>query len=111
MKERSSAVHCKLRGKGDAILFIHGMPTSHMLWDGVIDQLSGHHKCFAIDLPGMGETPFVPYSRDYLDRVAKQIEMLRIRHGVNKWHVVGHDAGCAIAVQYAARFSRHVEYL
>ena len=104
-------MHCTHRGKGDAILFIHGMPTSHMLWNRVIDELSGHHRCFAIDLPGMGETPFIPYSRSYLDRVAKQIESLRLQHGVNKWHVVGHDAGSAVAVQYAARFSKHVECL
>lgn len=101
-------MYCKHRGKGDAILFIHGMPTSHMLWDGVIDQLSDHHRCFAIDLPGMGETPFISYSRGYLDRVARQIESLRVHHGVNRWHVVGHDAGSAVAVHYASRFSRHV---
>ena len=56
----------------------------------------------------MGETPFVPYSPDYLDRLAKQIDLLRIQHGVTKWHVVGHDAGSAVAVQYAGRFSRNV---
>jgi pimeloyl-ACP methyl ester carboxylesterase len=104
-------VYCTHRGRGDAILFIHGMPTNHMLWDRVIDQLSSHHRCFAVDLPGMGETPFIPYSRGYLDRVAKRIELLRIQHGVKKWHVVGHDAGSAVAVQYATRFSRHVECL
>jgi pimeloyl-ACP methyl ester carboxylesterase len=87
------------------------MPTNHMLWDGIIQQLSSHHRCFAIDLPGMGETRFTPYSPDYLDRQATQIELLRIQHGVKKWHVVGHDAGSAIAVQYAACFSQHVECL
>ncbi len=104
-------MHCIHQGKGDAILFIHGMPTNHMLWEGIIQQLSSHHRCFAVDLPGMGETPFIPYSPDYLDRLAKQIELLRIQHGVKKWHVVGHDAGSAIAVQYAARFSQHVACL
>jgi pimeloyl-ACP methyl ester carboxylesterase len=106
-----NAVHCIHQGKGDAILFIHGMPTNRMLWDGVIKQLSAHHRCFAVDLPGMGETPFISYGTGYLDRLAKQIELLRIQHGVKKWHVVGHDAGSAIAVQYAARFSRRVSCL
>ncbi len=104
-------MHCIHQGKGDAILFIHGMPTNRMLWDGIIQQLSSHHRCFAVDLPGMGETPFAPYCPDYLDHQAKQIELLRIRYGVKKWHVVGHDAGSAIAVQYAARFSQHVACL
>ena len=101
-------MHCTLQGKGEAILFIHGVPTNGMLWDGVIQQLSNHHRCFAIDLPGMGETPFVPYTPGYLDQLAKEIELLRIEHGVKKWHVVGHDAGSAVAVQYAARFASHV---
>lgn len=101
-------MHCTHRGKGDAILFIHGMPTNHMLWDGVIEQLSGCHQCFAVDLPGMGDTPFAPYSADYLDRMARQIESIRIQHGIHKWHVVGHDAGSAIAVQYAGSFARNV---
>ncbi len=104
-------MHCIHQGKGDAILFIHGMPTNRMLWDGIIQQLSSHHRCFAVDLPGMGETPFLPYGDGYLDRMAKQIELLRVQHGVKKWHVVGHDAGSAIAVQYAARFSQHVACL
>jgi pimeloyl-ACP methyl ester carboxylesterase len=101
-------VHCKLQGKGDAILFIHGMPTNHRLWDGVIEQIAGHYRCFAVDLPGMGETPFAPYRSDYLDRMAQQIELLRIQHGVKKWHIVGHDAGSAIAVQYAGSFAKNV---
>jgi pimeloyl-ACP methyl ester carboxylesterase len=111
MREGSNAVHCKLQGKGDAILFIHGMPTNHKLWDEVIGQLSCTHRCFAVDLPGMGETPFAPYGRDYLDRMAQQIEAIHIQHGVKKWHVIGHDAGSAIAVRYASRFGCNVASL
>ena len=101
-------MHCIHKGKGEAILFIHGMPTNRTLWDGIIHRLSTHFQCFAVDLPGMGNTPFTPYSRDYLHRMADRIELLRIQHGIRKWHVVGHDAGSAIAVEYAGRFPKHV---
>ena len=104
-------MHFKFQGKGDAILFIHGMPTNHKLWDQVIGQLSRNYRCVAVDLPGMGSTPFAPYSSDYLDRMAAQIEELRIQNGVTKWHVVGHDAGSAIAVHYASRFGGNVACL
>jgi pimeloyl-ACP methyl ester carboxylesterase len=109
--ERGNVVHCTHQGNGDAIVFIHGMPTNSKLWDGIIRELSSQHRCFAVDLPGMGKTPFIPYGPGYLDRLAKQIESLRVQHGVTKWHVVGHDAGAAIAVQYASRFSRSVACL
>jgi pimeloyl-ACP methyl ester carboxylesterase len=104
-------MYCTHRGKGEAILFIHGMPTNCMLWDGIIRRLTAHYHCFAVDLPGMGKTPFLPYSANYLDRMADEMESLRILHGVKKWHVVGHDAGSAIAVHYARRFSAQVECL
>ena len=111
MIEGSNAVHCTHKGKGEAILFIHGMPTNRMLWTGVIEQLSTQYRCFAVDLPGMGETPFMPYTADYLDRVAERVEQIRVQHNVSKWHVVGHDAGSAIAVQYADRYPKHVACL
>jgi pimeloyl-ACP methyl ester carboxylesterase len=101
-------VHCTHQGKGEAVLFIHGIPTNRMLWDDVIRQLSDNHRCFAVDLPGMGETPYVSYNSSYLDHRAEEIELLRIQHGVKKWHVVGHDAGAAIAVHYADRFPSRV---
>jgi pimeloyl-ACP methyl ester carboxylesterase len=90
------------------VLLIHGMPTNSRLWDGVVRDLSRNFRCFVIDLPGMGGTPFLPYSERYLAQVAEQIEHLRVRHRVKNWHVVGHDGGCAIAVQYAHLFPKRV---
>jgi pimeloyl-ACP methyl ester carboxylesterase len=101
-------MHCTHKGKGEAILFIHGMPTNRSLWDGIIQELSPRFRCFAVDLPGMGNTPAVDYTPDYLQRVAERIEALRVRYGVKKWHVVGHDAGSAVAVEYAGRYAKHV---
>ena len=101
-------MRCNVRGKGEAVLLIHGMPTNGRLWDGVARDLSRHFRCFVIDLPGMGGTPFLKYSRSYLAQVAEQIEQVRARYQVQSWHVVGHDGGCAIAVQYAHLFHKRV---
>ncbi|MBS1805834.1 MAG: alpha/beta hydrolase [Acidobacteria bacterium] len=102
-------MRCNARGKGEAVLFIHGMPTNGRLWDGVIRELSRNFRCFTIDLPGMGGTPFQPYSASYFAQVAEQIEQVRVRNRVQRWHVVGHDGGCAIAVHYAHIFPKRVE--
>lgn len=101
-------MRCSVRGKGEAVLLIHGMPTNGRLWDGVVSELSRHFRCFVIDLPGMGGTPFLPYSASYFAQVAEQIERVRARYQVQRWHVVGHDGGCAIAVQYAHLFRKRV---
>ncbi len=104
-------MHSDARGKGDAVLLIHGMPTNGRLWDGVVRKLSRRYKCIVIDLPGMGNTPFLPYGPSYFAQVAAQIEQVRRRHRVQRWHVVGHDGGSAIAVQYAHLFPQRVECL
>lgn len=104
-------MHCSSRGKGEAILFIHGIPTNGTLWNGVIRQLSSRYRCLTIDLPGMGRTPAARYGAGCLDRLAGQIEALRVQHKIWRWHVVGHDAGSAVAAHYAGHFSKRVSSL
>lgn len=101
-------MHVVTCGSGDPVLFIHGMPTSSRLWKGVIQRLCGNFRCFAIDLPGMGETPSRPYDADFLRRLAEQINQIRIENKIERWHVVGHDAGSAVAVHYARYFPQQV---
>lgn len=61
-----------------------------------------------MDLPGLGRSSKVPGGLHDIDSVAAQIEELRIQHRIERWHVVGHDAGSAIAVRYVHRFPEKV---
>jgi pimeloyl-ACP methyl ester carboxylesterase len=99
------------RGSGYPVLFIHGMPTSSRLWSGIIDRLRDRFTCFAVDLPGLGKSPQIPYGPKQLELLAEQIEQLRVQNNIEKWHVVGHDAGSAVAVHYAHRFQDRVDHL
>src|SRR5580658_7123494 len=101
-------MHVECCGSGDPILFIHGMPTNGRLWRAVTDELRDRYTCFTIDLPGLGKTPKEQYGSDYFQRLAKQIDALRIENGITKWHVVGHDAGSAVTVHYAHYFQQYV---
>jgi pimeloyl-ACP methyl ester carboxylesterase len=102
-------MHASSHGKGEAVLLIHGMPSNGRLWDEVVRALSRNYRCIVIDLPGMGNTSFLPYGPSYFAQVAAQIERVRRRYGVKRWHVVGHDGGCAIAVQYAHLYPQPVD--
>jgi pimeloyl-ACP methyl ester carboxylesterase len=104
-------MHLLCRGSGYPVLFIHGIPTSNRLWSGVIEHMCGDFTCFALDLPGLGKTPSERYRPDFLERLAERIDNLRITNNIEKWHVVGHDAGSAVAAQYAYRFPEHVDRL
>jgi pimeloyl-ACP methyl ester carboxylesterase len=99
------------RGSGYPVLFIHGIPTSSQLWSGVIDKMRGRFTCLAVDLPGLGRTPKDRYIVNQLEALADEIDRIRVEHCIDKWHVVGHDAGSAIAVHYAYRFQERVDRL
>ncbi len=99
------------RGSGYPILFIHGIPTSGQLWNGVVQKMHGSFTCLAVDLPGLGRTPKESNGLRRLETLAEQIEQVRVEHNIEKWHVVGHDAGSAIAVHYAYRFQERVDRL
>jgi pimeloyl-ACP methyl ester carboxylesterase len=103
------------RGSGYPVLFIHGIPTSSRLWGEIIDKLLGRFTCMAVDLPGLGRTPKGRNGDgcrvNQLEALADQIERIRVEQGISEWHVVGHDAGSAIAVYYAHRFQDRVNHL
>jgi pimeloyl-ACP methyl ester carboxylesterase len=104
-------MHLLLRGSGYPVVFIHGLPTSSRLWAGTIDKLRDRFTCIAVDLPGLGKSPRVGYGLEQLSLLAEKIEQVRIEQKIEKWHVVGHDAGSAIAVHYAYRYQEHVSCL
>jgi pimeloyl-ACP methyl ester carboxylesterase len=67
--------------------------------------------CLAVDLPGLGESPKASDGLRHLEALAEKIEQVRVENNIEKWHVVGHDAGSAIAVHYTHRFQDRVDRL
>jgi len=41
---------------GDAVVFLHGNPTSSYLWRNIIPHVAGQARCLAPDLIGMGQS-------------------------------------------------------
>ena len=99
-------------GEGDAILFLHGNPTSSFLWRNVMPHLAGHGRCIAPDLIGMGDSEkltdsgpesyrFVEH-RQYLDALLEQLDL------GDAVTLVIHDWGSALGFDWA---NRHRERL
>lgn len=92
------------RGEGEAVLCIHGVPTSSYLYRKVIDSLAMKGlRGISIDLPGLGlsERPedfdyTFPSFAEFLAASMKQLN-------INKYHLVGHDIGGPIGFALAAK--------
>lgn len=93
-----------LNPKGNkTILFIHGWPGSHKLFEYQFNELPKMgFRCIGIDTRGFGESdkPWSGYNFDRLsDDVRCVIEALKL-HDIT---LVGHSNGGAMAVRYMAR--------
>lgn len=86
------------------IVFLHGWPGNHNLFEYQFDQLPKlGYRCIGIDQRGFGlsDRPWNGYSYDRLaDDVLRVVETM----GLADFTLLGHSTGGAIAVRYVARY-------
>ena len=107
---KGSRMHYVEEGYGDAILFIHGQPTSSYLWRNIIPHLTDYGRCIALDLIGFGKSdkPDIEYTFfDHVDYVEGFIERLKLQHIT----MVIHDWGSALGFHYAMRHEDNIRGL
>lgn len=95
-------VHYESLGRGSPILFLHGWLGSWRYWVPVMDELSGEHRTYALDLWGFGDSDGrVPHGEidAYVDLVVDFMDQL----GVWRTPLVGHTLGAAVAARMAVR--------
>ncbi len=103
-------MHYVEQGSGDPMVFLHGNPTSSYLWRNVMPHLSGHARCIAPDLIGMGKSdkPNCPYRfadhSFYVDGFIKALDLRNITFVIHDW-------GSALGFHYARRHPDNVRGL
>lgn len=89
----------------ETILFIHGWPASHKMFEYQFDQLPKMgYRCIGIDLRGFGNSdkPWDGYCYDrQADDILRIVQALKL-HDIT---LAGHSTGGAIAIRYMARHS------
>jgi haloalkane dehalogenase len=94
-------------GAGEAIVLLHGNPTSSYLWRNIVPHLSSQGRCIVPDLIGQGDSDkledsgpgsytFVEHRR-YLDGLLEQLEL------GSRVTLVIHDWGSALGFDWANR--------
>lgn len=96
-------------GSGDPIVFLHGNPSSSYLWRNIIPYLSGHGRCLAPDLVGMGRSGKSP-SRDYrfVDHARYLDAWFEALDLTSRITLVLHDWGSALGFYRAYRHPEQI---
>ncbi len=100
------------RGEGDAMVFLHGNPTSSFLWRHVMAELEEAGRLVAPDLIGMGDSDKLPDSgpdsyrfvehREYLDGLLDHLDL------GNRVTLVVHDWGSGLGFDWARRHPERI---
>jgi pimeloyl-ACP methyl ester carboxylesterase len=103
--------HFREAGSGTAVVCLHCSASTSGQWRSLIDLLADRYHVIAPDLYGSGKTPPWPAERPMWldDQIALLVPALE-RAG-ERFHLVGHSYGGAIALKFALRFATKLESL
>jgi pimeloyl-ACP methyl ester carboxylesterase len=88
------------KGNGSTIVFVHGLDDDSSCWDAVTQELTAHHRCIALDLPGHGDSPRPTNARSYR-RDAVLASLDRSLDSIDSVVFVGHSLGGYLGLAHA----------
>jgi pimeloyl-ACP methyl ester carboxylesterase len=95
--------------KGPAIVFLHGWGAFKELWWSTLRDLGRDYRCFAIDMPGHGESRLG--QADQIERIATLVADFCADLGLTAIILVGHSMGGSVAVEVTLRYPHLVRRL
>jgi haloacetate dehalogenase len=92
-------------GGGPPLVLLHGHPRTHVTWHQVASRLAPHHTVVCPDLRGYGRSTKPPTREDHSQSskraMANDVKELMRELGHDRFGVVGHDRGAAVAYRLA----------
>jgi pimeloyl-ACP methyl ester carboxylesterase len=86
------------KGSGETLVIVHGTPTNSSEYDAVIESLSAHCRCVAIDHLGFGDSD-KPLTADYSIAAHRARLISLLQHlNIETFHLLVHDFGGVIGL-------------
>ncbi len=90
--------------RGEALVLVHGYTGDITDWRFQIEAFRGTHRVLVMDLRGHGRSDAPAERAAYtIDRMSRDVEALVDEAGIERYHLVGHSMGGAIAQEIALR--------
>ena len=98
------------KGKGKAVVLLHGFLGSHKIWEQTINDLSKSYRVIAIDLPGHGSTQCFGYAHS-MELMAKCVKSVLDQLRLKKYVIIGHSMGGYVGLAFADLFPDNLKGL
>ena len=107
---RGAKIRYSDRGKGRAIVLLHGFPENLRIWDEFGDQLAKTFRVIAIDLPGFGESECLGYAHS-MELMAQCVHGVMHQLNLRRYIIVGHSMGGYVGIAFAEFFAENLKGL
>ncbi len=112
---KQGRIRLRRAGTGPALLMLHGMPQTHMMWNKIAPQLAQTYSVVCPDLTGYGGSykpgatdDHAPYSKR---RMAQDMIDVMGALGHETFRLVGHDRGARVAHRLALDHEKAVNHV
>ena len=99
IRYKEGKIHYYDKGKGNAIVLIHGYLESAEIWDSLAAKLSKKFRILSVDLPGHGFSDIYEESIS-MEFIATIIMKLLDKLGLDKVFLTGHSLGGYVALAF-----------
>lgn len=104
---RGGKVQYSDRGKGRAIVLLHGFLESSEIFSELTSDLARSYRVISIDLPGHGGTPSLGYTHT-MEFMAECVKSVLDSIGLRKYVMIGHSMGGYVALAFAEKFPQQL---
>lgn len=107
---KNASIYYQKRGKGPAIVFLHGFLENHSMWKDFIDILSKSLTVIAVDLPGHGKTEDIAYVHT-MEEMAEVVRAVVKSENIRRHYLVGHSMGGYVSMAYTEKYPDSIKGL
>ncbi|HZF12371.1 MAG TPA: alpha/beta fold hydrolase [Thermoanaerobaculia bacterium] len=104
-------LYTEVRGQGDPVVFLAGLPATLRFWQGAFDPLARTHRLIFVDSLGFGRSPLPDVQYTLEDHLAALRRTLVAEGATRRVTFIAHSFGTLLAAYYAARYPGEMEHL
>lgn len=104
-------LYTEVRGQGDPVVFLAGLPATSRFWQGHFDPLAKTHRLIFVDSLGFGRSPLPAVEYTLAEHLGALRRTLVAEGSIRRVTFIAHSFGTLLAAYYAASYPGEVEHL
>ena len=103
-----ATIAVRVFGQGPPLVLIHGYPLHGYTWRRLLPGLSEQFTCYVVDLPGLGDSDWLPETDFSFTAQARRLGRLLESLNLSECSLIAHDTGATVARLVAVAHAHRV---